>query len=131
MYLKSLSVTDYSTGSSYSYGDKSGKWQSIKSDGGQINGNSDEEPQSTESAPPVTATVDSAPIPFDGTHRATTTADIPSVWPWVPTGSSSPESAKTSVPSDWAVSGTGQVQPHSAASVSEHCRIPLCDRICC
>lgn len=120
MHLKSLSVTDYSTGSSYSYGDKSGSWQSIKSEGGQINGNSGEAPQSVESAPTVTATVDSIPVPWSGTHRETSTFDIPSVWPWVPSTFSSSVATMTSVPDGWTVSGTGQVQPPSAASVSEH-----------
>ncbi|CAH6722390.1 probable glycosidase Crh1p [[Candida] jaroonii] len=38
MYIKSLVVTDYSTGSKYEYSDKSGSWESIDSIDGQING---------------------------------------------------------------------------------------------
>lgn len=38
MIVKSVQISDYSTGKSYSYGDKSGSWQSIKSDGGEISG---------------------------------------------------------------------------------------------
>lgn len=38
MGIKSLIVADYSTGDKYSYSDKSGDWDSIKSDGGKING---------------------------------------------------------------------------------------------
>ena len=34
-----VKAIDYSTGKSYSYGDQTGTWQSIKSDGGQINSN--------------------------------------------------------------------------------------------
>lgn len=37
--VKSIKAIDYSTGTSYSYGDTSGTWQSIKSSGGQINSN--------------------------------------------------------------------------------------------
>lgn len=118
MYLKSMSVTDYSTGSSYSYGDKSGSWQSIKSEGGQINGNSDDAPQSVQSAPSVTATVD-IPVPWSGTHRETSTFDIPSVWPWVPSTLSTSVATMTSDPNSWSMSGTGQILPPSAASVSE------------
>lgn len=125
MYLKSLDVTDYSTGSSYSYSDKSGSWQSIRSEGGQVNGNINEKPNSVTTTPPVTTTVDSVPIPWDGTHRETSTFEPPNVWPWVPTTFSSSVPTMTSVPSGWAVSGTGQVQPPSAASVSEHPRDPL------
>ncbi|KAF3055902.1 putative glycosidase crf1 [Daldinia childiae] len=39
MSVKSVKVTDYSTGHSYTYGDTSGSWQSIQADGGQVNGN--------------------------------------------------------------------------------------------
>ncbi|RMJ26680.1 Cell wall [Aspergillus sp. HF37] len=118
MYLKSLDVTDYSTGSSYSYSDKSGSWQSIRSEGGQVNGNINEEPKSVTTTPPVTATVDSAPIPWDGTHRETSTFEPPNVWPWVPSTFSSSVPTMTSVPSGWAVSGTGKVQPPSSAASS-------------
>lgn len=38
MYIKSLIVTDYSTGTSYSYQGKSGSWESIQSDCGLVNG---------------------------------------------------------------------------------------------
>ncbi len=38
MYIKSLVVTDYSTGKEYTYGDQSGSWQSIKAVDGEING---------------------------------------------------------------------------------------------
>lgn len=123
MYLKSLDVTDYSTGSSYSYGDKSGSWQSIISEGGQINGNSGGELPSVASTPPVTATVESIPVPWDGTHRETSVSEVHTGWPWVPT--SSPLPSMTSLPSGWTDSGTPPVQPPSAASVSEHPRVFL------
>ncbi|ODQ80749.1 glycoside hydrolase family 16 protein [Babjeviella inositovora NRRL Y-12698] len=38
MYVKNLVVTDYSTGSSYSYSDTSGSWESIVAAGGAVNG---------------------------------------------------------------------------------------------
>lgn len=37
MYVQSVTAIDYSTGKSYSYGDQTGSWQSIKSDGGSVN----------------------------------------------------------------------------------------------
>lgn len=110
MYLKSMTVTDYSTGNTYSYGDMSGSWQSIISNGGKVNGNSAEEPTSTQSAPLITATVDSVPVPWSGTHRETSTFVTPNVWPWVATGSPT----ATSLPSGW----------ESGGSVSEHCPAP-------
>ncbi|KAI9925148.1 hypothetical protein AWENTII_011609 [Aspergillus wentii] len=117
MYLKSLSATDYSTGSSYSYSDKTGTWESIVAEGGQVNGNSAAEPKSTESAPPVTATIDSAPIPFSGTHRETSSFVTPSEWPWIPTATAeSSEPTSKSLPSGWTFSGSGQIHPPSAAS---------------
>ncbi|KAF4760308.1 hypothetical protein HAV15_007759 [Penicillium sp. str.  len=65
MYMKSMTVTDYSTGTSYRYGDKSGSWQSIVAEGGTVNGNKAAEPTSTESAPAITATIDSVPVPLE------------------------------------------------------------------
>ncbi|CAH2355185.1 probable glycosidase Crh1p [[Candida] railenensis] len=38
MYIKSVIVADYSTGSEYSYGDTSGSWESIVAKGGSVNG---------------------------------------------------------------------------------------------
>lgn len=118
MYLKSLKVTDYSSGDSYSYGDKTGSWQSIVAENGSVEGNDSSEPKSTVSAPAVTATVDSIPIPWEGTHRQTSSFVTPNIWPWVarPTASTS----ETSLP-DWAYSGSGSARPPSASSVSEHC----------
>ncbi|EYE95065.1 glycoside hydrolase family 16 protein [Aspergillus ruber CBS 135680] len=118
MYLKSLKVTDYSTGSSYAYGDKSGSWESIVAEGGQVEGNS-AAPQSTVAAPPVTSTVENIPIPWSGTHRETSSFVTPSIWPWVPTPTTlvSSTSESTSLPSGWTFSGSGSVQPPSTSSV--------------
>ncbi|KAJ5168889.1 extracellular glycosidase [Penicillium canariense] len=115
MYLKSMTVTDYSTGNSYSYGDKSGSWESITADGGKVNGNSANEPTSTASAPTITATVDSVPIPWSGTHRETSSFVTPDVWPWVATGS---PTASTGLSSGWE-SASRQIQPPGRGSVSE------------
>ncbi|PWY78201.1 cell wall glucanase [Aspergillus heteromorphus CBS 117.55] len=111
MYLKTLKVTDYSTGSSYEYDNESGDWTSISAKGGSVNGNIGADTMSSvESAPSVTATVN-IPIPWSGTHRETSTFTTPDVWPWVATGSA------TSLPAGWASSGSRSVQPPSTASV--------------
>jgi len=118
MYMKSMKVTDYSTGSSYSYSDKSGSWDSITSDGGKVNGNSAEEPSSVQSAPTVTATVSDIPVPWSGTHKETSSWVTPDVWPWVATDS--PTAGATAYPSGWE-SGSNQIQP---SSLSEHLPAP-------
>ncbi|KAJ5669472.1 hypothetical protein N7462_010542, partial [Penicillium macrosclerotiorum] len=115
MYLKSMTVTDYSTGTSYSYGDQSGTWESITADGGKVNGNSADEPTSTESAPAITSTVDSVPIPWSGTHKETSSFVAPDIWPFVSTGSpTSSSSLYTNYDS-----GSSWVQPPGGGSVSE------------
>lgn len=109
-----MTVTDYSTGTSYRYGDKSGSWQSIVAEGGTVNGNKAAEPKSTESAPAITATIDSVPVPWSGTHKETSSWVTPNVWPWVPTGS--PLASSTGY--DWE-SGSGQNMPPGGGSMSE------------
>ncbi|KAL4911056.1 hypothetical protein BDW74DRAFT_142352 [Aspergillus multicolor] len=125
MYLKSIKVTDYSTGNSYSYGDNSGSWDSIVSDGGKVNGNSAAQSMTeVGTVPSITATADSGPIPFEGTHRETTSFTTPSIYPWVPRPSNSDDSdssPSTDLPGDWHFAGSGKAQPPSRSSMSEHC----------
>lgn len=116
-----MTVTDYSTGNSYSYGDKTGDWSSITADGGKVNGNSADEPTATESAPAITATVDSIPVPWSGTHKETSSWVTPNVWPWVATDAPSSTSADHS--SKWE-SRSNRIQPPSGGSVSEHSPAP-------
>jgi hypothetical protein len=118
MYVKSISVTDYSTGSQYKYSDESGSWQSIQAVGGSVNGNAGASVSVATSAPAVTATPDTAePIPWSGTHRETSSFSTPSIWPWVPGSTSSLTDA---VPTGWPSGGSAS--PPSAVSVS---RVPL------
>ena len=123
MYLKKATVSDYSTGKAYSYGDKSGSWQSINAEGGKVQANSDGAPKSLESAPPVTATA-SEPVPWGGTHKQTSSVGTPSGWPWVPNTMISTTAKSTSVPPGW-TSGSVQVPRPRATSVSEHILSPL------
>ncbi|KAL4778004.1 concanavalin A-like lectin/glucanase domain-containing protein [Aspergillus varians] len=116
MYLKSLKVTDYSTGKSYSYGDNSGSWQSIVAEDGEVNGNSAAESMTdVGTVPSITATADSGPIPFEGTHRQTTSFSTPNIYPWVPRPSD--DSSSTDSSSDIHFAGTGQVKPPSRSSM--------------
>ena len=65
MYVKSVAVTDYSSGSEYKYGDTSGAWTSIESTGGTVNGRSGA--SGTEvAAPAITSTAAGNP-PSTGT----------------------------------------------------------------
>jgi hypothetical protein len=118
MYLKKMTVTDYSTGTSYKYGDTSGSWQSIISEGGKINGNSGAEPSSTQSAPSITATADGAPVPWSGTHKETSSWVTPNVWPWV--ASDSPTASSTGYQYDWESRSSRIQAPGGATSENSH-----------
>ncbi|KAN0074080.1 Concanavalin A-like lectin/glucanase domain containing protein [Elaphomyces granulatus] len=117
MYTKSISVTDYSTGSQYKYSDQSGTWQSIQAVGGKVNGNSGADPPAASSAadPPAssvaapsvissTSASNNAPMPFSGTHRDPSSSSVPSVYPWV---SGSASTLSGSVPSGWPTTNSG------------------------
>lgn len=125
MQVKSIAVTDYSTGSQYTYGDTTGSWQSIKSTGGSINPGGNGSPAAIAPAPAVTAVSNGAPLPFEGTHRDTSSTYVrPSGWPWVanPTTLSTLTSTATTIPglpSGWTLTASGKVLPPSAAPVSE------------
>ncbi|MCJ1308929.1 hypothetical protein MMC25_002584 [Agyrium rufum] len=119
MVVKSVTAKDYSTGTSYSYGDTSGNWQSIKAAGGQVNSGGDG--TGTGPAPAVTSTSDGAPIPFQGTHKDSSAFVTPTVWPWVPSATNTLQTVPASatsipgLPSGWTVSASGKVVPPSAA----------------
>ena len=55
MYVQSVAITDYSTGTQYTYGDTSGAWTSIESTGGKVNGNAGGSLTDT-AAPAITST---------------------------------------------------------------------------
>ncbi|RMZ81644.1 hypothetical protein DV737_g2386, partial [Chaetothyriales sp. CBS 132003] len=126
MYLKSISVTDYSTGTSYSYSGTSGTWESIKSDGGTVNGSSSDTSTSattvaSSAASTVTSSVsNNAPLAFganDASETVTRTG-----WPW---DASATVSIATSVakstaglPSGWPSSGSALLSSLSSAASS-------------
>jgi beta-glucanase (GH16 family) len=122
MYVKSLKVTDYSSGTQYSYGDSSGTWGSIRSQGGQINSQGSGTPISTEDAPAVTSAVsENAPLAFNpsdtGSPYGTRTG-----YPWVldsatasvVTAMSTVYTSIAGLPSGWTVSDSGKVIPPSS-----------------
>lgn len=92
MYLKSVHVTDYSTGSQYSYSGTSGTWESIVSTGGQINSEGNDtssESSTTDSAPATTSSVSSsAPLAFGNSGSESSGSATRTGWPWSGTATS-------------------------------------------
>lgn len=103
MYVSSISIVDYSTGTSYSYGDSSGSWESIVAAGGAVNGNSGGS-VTVNDAPAITST-SSGNIGWDGTHRSDTATVSYTTLPGLPSG--------------WSISASGKVVPSSATPVSK------------
>jgi hypothetical protein len=98
MVVKKLSVTDYSTGKSYSYGDQSGNWTSIKSNGGTINGNLGKAGTLTVTASASAATSGSPTVPAGGIGgTATAGGSIPSGWEIEPNGKIRPISDSSDI----------------------------------
>lgn len=98
MHVRSLRVTDYSTGKSYSYGDTSGNWESIKAEDGTINGNLGGAGSLTTTAVASAATSGSPTVPAGGIGSATTTSssssdDLPDGWVMTPSGKIVPSSS--------------------------------------
>lgn len=131
MYVKALKVQDYSTGTQYVYGDRSGTWQTIKSNGGTINSGGTPTEQN---APAITSSSNGQPIPF--TPSGSSTYVVPNVYPWVPQASTMATAANPTyanypgLPSGWTVSESGKVVPPSSAPVSKELLFaterPLC-----
>ncbi|KAI4110969.1 MAG: hypothetical protein LQ339_000971 [Xanthoria mediterranea] len=99
MEVKSVAVTDYSTGTQYSYSGTSGTWQSIQSQGGKINSGGGKAVAPADSGS-SSSTSNVAPIPFTGTHRkeedaVTTRANV---YPWVATTLATSTTAPTTYP---------------------------------
>ncbi|KAI4252039.1 MAG: hypothetical protein L6R42_008142, partial [Xanthoria sp. 1 TBL-2021] len=99
MVVKSVTVTDYSTGTQYSYSGTTGTWQSIQSQGGKINSGGGKAVAPADSGS-SSSTSGAAPIPFTGTHRkeedaVTTRANV---YPWVATTLATSTTAPTTYP---------------------------------
>ncbi|KAI1501802.1 concanavalin A-like lectin/glucanase domain-containing protein [Biscogniauxia marginata] len=99
MVVQSLKVTDYSTGSSYTYGDTSGSWQSIQAEGGSVNGNLNGAGGLTTTAVASAAT-------------STATANVPAGG----IGGSGTQGSTDSLPSGWVMTSEGKIVPSSSAT---------------
>lgn len=113
MQVRSISVTDYSTGTQYVYGDKTGSWQSIVAVGGAVNSRSGGSIDMSGSATPsITQSASGAPLPFGstsasgngGSSTVSGSRPIPTTYPGLPSG--------------WTVNSDGRVVPPSSASSS-------------
>lgn len=127
MYLKAIAVTDYSTGTSYSYEGTAGTWSSIRSHGGAINpsGNGRNTPQIADS-PSYSTAAGNPIVPFSTDSAASSVYATRTGYPWVTEGVSavtsvSPTVTYTSInglPSGWTIGADGKVRPPNAASIS-------------
>jgi hypothetical protein len=119
MVVRSLMVQDYSTGTQYVYGDRTGSWKSIKAVGGTVFSGSN---KPVAVAPTITAVASGQPIPFSS-PKETDTYTRPNVYPWVPgTTSAAPQPTFANypgLPAGWSVSDSGKVVPPSSAPVSK------------
>lgn len=123
MEVKSIAVTDYSTGSQYKYTGTDGTWQSITAVGGKVNSDGNGAAVQAAVSPSATGNTDS-PMPFQGTHSAKqSSVQQPNAGGWAPTTlQSSAQSTATTypdLPAGWTVTSSGKVVPPSAAPVSE------------
>ena len=128
MHIKSISATDYSTGTQYTYSGTSGAWSSITAVGGKVNSSGGKGAAPVQPSPPaISSASNSAPMPFEGTHRDTSTYATPNVYPWVPTtlqkSSTAVATTYPGLPSGWTVRSDGKVLPPS--SLSSPCELPF------
>ena len=127
MYLKAIAVTDYSTGSSYSYDGTTGTWESIRSNGGTINSSGSGSKSPTISSSPSYETASGNPsIPFVTDASASSVYATRTGYPWVSGSASavttvSPTVTYTSInglPSGWTVGADGKVRPPDATAAA-------------
>ncbi|KAL8908407.1 MAG: hypothetical protein Q9207_000826 [Kuettlingeria erythrocarpa] len=98
MVVKSIAVTDYSTGTQYSYSGTSGTWESIQSQGGKISGTGSKAVGPVEAGSSSSASSESAPLPFSGTHKEAAVTTHANVYPWVASTLATSTTAPTSYP---------------------------------
>jgi len=126
MHLKSIAVTDYSTGSSYSYSGTSGSWQSIKSNGGTIGSNGTGKNTPSVSNTPTVTSASGEPVPLSTDASASSEYATRTGYPWVTASASAVTtvshtsttySSVSGLPSGWTIGSDGKVHPPSAASI--------------
>jgi beta-glucanase (GH16 family) len=124
MLVKSISVTDYSTGTQYSYNGNSGNWQDIAAVNGKVNSQGGGSPVGS-SDPAVTSVSTGQPMPFQGSNKHSIVS-TPTGYPWVPSTMTTSASTITytnypGLPSGWTVSNSGKVVPPNSAPARTFC----------
>ncbi|KAI4259583.1 MAG: hypothetical protein LQ352_000651 [Teloschistes flavicans] len=114
MVVKSIAVTDYSSGTQYSYSGTSGSWQSIQSQGGEIGSEGGQAVAPVDASSSSSTSSESAPQPFSGTHRGAAVTTHANVYPWVATTLATSTTAPTTYPN--LPSGYKTSQPVSSTS---------------
>ncbi|KAI9803775.1 MAG: hypothetical protein M1825_001655 [Sarcosagium campestre] len=114
MQVKSLKVTDYSTGTQYTYSGTDGTWKSITAEGGKVNPSGSGSAAAAADAPAVTHASPAMPVPFEGTHRdVDKPKSSPGLGDWSPT-STAVATTYPGLPSGWSVTSEGKLIPGSA-----------------
>ncbi|KAL9587065.1 MAG: hypothetical protein Q9212_000517 [Teloschistes hypoglaucus] len=114
MVVKSIAVTDYSSGTQYSYSGTSGSWESIQSQGGKIGSGGGQAVAPVDVSSKSSTSSESAPQPFSGTHRGEAVTTHANVYPWVATTLATSATAPTTYPN--LPSGYKTSQPVSSTS---------------
>lgn len=112
MAVRSLVVTDYSTGTEYKYGDTSGSWESIQAVDGEINGNENGDGAVvTATASAVGSTATNADVPVGGIAKDGSSATATQTgWPWV----AGAEATEGAIPSGWRMNDEGKIIRNSS-----------------
>lgn len=116
MMVKSVIITDYSTGKKYQYSDTSGKWESIKAIDGEINGNFGKKGSITVTASATnTSPTSFVSVPVGGIGKDGSAATATQTgWPWV--ASASPKGG--SIPSGWYMTPEGKIMRASRSGTT-------------
>ncbi|GAW19916.1 hypothetical protein ANO14919_094090 [Xylariales sp. No.14919] len=101
MVVQRIKVTDYSTGSKYTYGDTSGSWETIQAEGGSVNGN-------------LGGAGDLTTTGVTTAASSTSTASVPAGG----IGSGTSDSSSSNLPDGWVMTSDGKVVPSSSATES-------------
>ncbi|MCJ1273368.1 hypothetical protein MMC21_001159 [Puttea exsequens] len=124
MQVKSISVTDYSTGSQYKYTGTDGTWESITAVGGTVNTSGNGKGAAVDSSvKPSSSGTTEGPMPFQGTHSSKDPDPAqPNAGGWTPTtmqtAASSTVTTYPGLPAGWTVTSSGKVVPPSAAPIT-------------
>ncbi|KKA29993.1 hypothetical protein TD95_002976 [Thielaviopsis punctulata] len=114
MYVKSVMVADYSTGTEYNYTDHSGSWESIQAIGGSVNGRLNADGELSLTATVSSGSTVSATVPAGLATDSSTSTYTQTGWPWV----AGAEPTRGSIPSGWVMTSDGKiVRANAAASV--------------